>query len=1585
MPAVISRASFSPSAPARRTRWRALAAAVVIALLAVMVPTVTASAVGDPCTTGGNPIVCENSKPGADPAEWDLSDGAGDPSIQGFATDISVDAGQRINFKIDTSATSYTIDIYRTGWYGGKGARKWASVTPDVRLPQTQPQCVSDQATELYDCGNWAVSAHWDVPSDATSGVYIAKLTRTDEGPDGGASHITFVVRDDTSHSDVVFQTSDTTWQAYNTYGGSDFYQGAANGRAYKISYNRPFLTRGAVNGRDFYFSSEYAMVRFLEQNGYDVSYLAGVDTARSGSLLRNHRTFLSVGHDEYWSGDQRANVEAARDAGVNLAFFSGNEVYWHTRWEGSIAGTPTDHRTLVSYKETWSNAKIDPSAEWTGTWRDPRFASTQNGAGRPENALSGTMYMSNFSDLPLTVTAEEGKLRMWRNAAGLSSLAAGTSQALAAHTVGYESDEDLDNGDRPAGLVRLSTTVGDVPEYLQDFGNVVKPGRTTHHITLYRAGSGALVFSAGSIQWAWGLDQTHDGDGAPADARMRQATMNLLADMAAQPVTPASGLVTSPASTDHTGPTAVITSPKPSAALANGARVTVSGTATDVGGKVAGVEVSLDGGASWHPADGRATWTYSGIQHGVGPTEIRVRATDDSANTGAVAAVGVTVACPCSVFGDTVPAVASDSDTSAVELGMRFVPQTDGVVSGVRFYKGSGNTGTHTGSLWSATGQLLAQVSFTGETATGWQTATFRTPVPVAAGQSYVVSYTAPRGGYANLDAAFASRNVDAAPLTVEGGFGKAPSGLFGSPGTFPQESYGNASYYVDPTFDTSGSAALTASGQAPAPDAASVPLSSVVSATFSTNVDPASVKVKLVDSAGGTVAGTTSYDAVSRTVTFKPSAPLAGFVQYTVTLSATTTDGRALGAGSTWTFRSVRPPSSACPCGIFDDTVLPTIPTEADTSPVTLGMRFQASAAGTVQGVRFYKSVQSTGPFTVDLWGANGAQLAHATVTKPVSSGWQETTFATPVKITAGTTYTVSYHTDSGHYSTTPNALANPLTKGLLSTPASAGIYTYGSGAPSTATSTSYLVDVAYVPDAATPTLSGRTPPDGATAVDASTSVAVTASEALASGATLTLADALGAPVQGTTRMSTDSKTVTLTPAAPLTHGARFTASFAGKTASSGFALASTWSFTVLADAGAPGDGCPCTLFGSAVPAVEADTDGAAVELGTAFTPSQDGYISGIRFYKGAGNTGTHTGSLWSATGTRLATATFTGETATGWQTVAFASPVAVTAGTTYVASYFAPNGHYAATSGFFTQPYTSGSLTAPVDAGRYLYGGGFPKFTWNSTSYSVDVLYSHAALGIESRTPAAGATDVPVAATVSATLAYAPAGPDPALTLTAGGSSIAGTSSYDSASRTVRFTPAAPLPAGATVTATVTFNGTVVGTWSFTTAAPPVTPPAGAVGLWAATDVPAVASWNDPGPIQVGTRLQVTVDGAIQGIRFYKGAGNTGTHTGYVWKPDGTQLATGTFKSETATGWQTLVFATPVTVTAGTQFVVAYYAPAGHYAATIGALANPRVNGPVQSPANGGAYAYGSTGFPGTTSQHSYAVDVLFVAKS
>src|SRR6185436_15295964 len=338
---------------------RGLAAAAALCLFATTESSRVAMQAQSSCGATINPIVCENQKTGDPASAWDVS-GSGDGSIQGFTTNISAAPGEVVQFKIDTPSTNYRLDIYRMGYYNGLGARKVATVTPSAALPQNQPNCLTNATSGLIDCGNWALSASWPVPVDAVSGIYFAKLNRLDTG---GSSHVIFVVREATAaahKSDFLFQTSDTTWQAYNNYGGNSLYEGGPGtnpSRAYKVSYNRPLSTRGNAP-QDAVFNAEYPMVRFLEANGYDVSYFTGVDTDRNGPLLLNHKIFLSVGHDEYWSGPQRTNVEAARAAGVDLAFFSGNEMYWKTRWETSIDGSGTAYRTLVSYKETHANAK---------------------------------------------------------------------------------------------------------------------------------------------------------------------------------------------------------------------------------------------------------------------------------------------------------------------------------------------------------------------------------------------------------------------------------------------------------------------------------------------------------------------------------------------------------------------------------------------------------------------------------------------------------------------------------------------------------------------------------------------------------------------------------------------------------------------------------------------------------------------------------------------------------------------------------------------------------------------------------------------------------------------------------------------------------------------------------------------------------------------------------------------------------------------------------------------------------------------------------------------------------------------------
>jgi hypothetical protein len=753
-----------------------------VALLVVAVfslAMLTASGASAAC---GNPVACENALPGDVPSDWQVN-GIGDSTIQGYATQFSVNAGQTESFKIKTPSSAYHIDILRLGYYGGDGARIVASgIKPTATLPQTQPSCLTDSSTGLIDCGNWSVSASWTVPSNAVSGMYIAHLVRDDSLDKGGDSQIPFVVRNDSGHSDVVVATSDATWQAYNAYGGNSLYtctvacppgNPLAYKGAYAVSYNRPFDGAFSTDaGASYLWYVEYQMIYWLEENGYDVSYLSDSDLDSKPSLLQNHKLFMSSGHDEYWSENEYQGVKAALAHGVNLAFFSGNEMFWKTRWANSQDGSNTAYRTLITYKETHFNAPTDPQdpPTWTGAWADPRFSPPADG-GVPANSLTGQEFLVNSGSGDLTVPSRYSKLRFWRNTA-VANLSSGQTLTLApgCNTLGYEWDADADNGYRPAGLFDLSsTTLNNVQPFI-DYGSLTGTGTETHHLTLYRAPSGALAFGAGTVQWAWGLDEVNAWAqaGAPAgcspDKNIEQATVNLFADMGVQPTTLISGLTPATQSSNTTPPTSRITSPTGGASFNDGTATTIAGTASSSGGVVAGVEVSTDGGNTWHPAtlttpDGASvSWSYNWVAQGNPSTTIMSRATDDSGNIEAPAGgVSVNVSCPCSLWGSGTPGGAPDSvDGNAVTIGMKFTSDQFGTINAIRFYKVSTNTGTHVGSLWTANGQLLESVTFTNETASGWQQANLATPVTIMPNTTYVVSYFAPNGHYAGTDSYF-------------------------------------------------------------------------------------------------------------------------------------------------------------------------------------------------------------------------------------------------------------------------------------------------------------------------------------------------------------------------------------------------------------------------------------------------------------------------------------------------------------------------------------------------------------------------------------------------------------------------------------------------------------------------------------------------------------------------------------------------------------------------------------------------------------------------------------------------------------
>jgi len=1338
-----------------------------------------------------NEIACENTLPGVAPAVWDLPGaGAGDLSIQGFATEISVTRNETIRFKVDTNAAAYRIDIYRLGYYGGNGARLVDKITNPI--PRVQPDCLNDASTGLYDCGNWSQSASWVVPATAVSGIYLAKLVRTDTG---GASHIVFVVRNDDSRSDLLFQTSDTTWQAYNAYAGNSLYNGAPAGRAFKVSYNRPLVSRGDQGGgqASSLFNAEYPMVRWLEANGYDVSYTSGVDTDRRGQELLEHKVFLSVGHDEYWSGAQRSNVEAARGAGVHLAFFSGNEIFWKTRWEKSIDTSQSQYRTLVCYKETHANAKIDPNPLWTGTWRDPRPFNPEGA--KAENALTGTIFMVNGTrNDSIMVPAVYGTHRFWRHTS-IAQLLPGQTAILPPGTLGYEWDEDLDNGFRPAGLQRLSSTTIDVwPLYLQDYGSNYGLGTATHSLTLYRAASGALVFGAGTVQWSWGLDSHHDRGGEEPSREMQQATVNLLADMSVQPTNLQPDLVTGSQVFDLSPPTSTIVSPPagpPTAIVASGDPVIISGTASD-NNSLSSIEVSVDGGATWGVATGLNNWTFNWMPTGSGTVTIKSRAFDDSGNvqlTPASVTVTVSRECPCSIWGPSVvPPVPSHNDPVAIELGMKFKATTNGLITGLRFYKGSGNTGTHTGNLWTVAGTRLATATFTGETALGWQQVDFAAPVAITAGTTYVASYHAPNGGYPidrpsdTTGPGFTTAIVNA-PLRALADGEDGANGVFKQSvtSTFPTDTYDKTNYYVDVVFLPDSAVDTTppfVTAKTPPQAATGVTPFTNVTARFSEAIDPATITQQTfkLQGPGGLIGATVAYVPATRSAIVDPTLRLDDNTTYTATVSGGPTGvrdlaGHPLAADVSWSFTTASP--VICPCTIWTPETVPTfLINNADDSfaveqGIELGMKFRADTDGYISGIRFYKSSNNVGEHTGTLWTATGTPLAHGTFSGETDLGWQQLLFASPVFVQANQTYVASYHTDVGRYSVNRTYFLGQFSSFFTRPPLRAivdgddgpnGVFKYGDHSFPTETflQSNYWVDVVFTPgapsDEVPPVVTSRSPLPNATGVQLTANISATLSEAIdpatLTQATFEIKETLsGAPVTAVVLLDPSWRIATLDPNLPLANSTSYTVTLRGGPGgvhdATGNPMAAdvTWSFTTEAPVV-----CPCTIWpASAVPTIlPNNTDdqqavAQGIELGVKFQADRTGTITGIRFYKAAANLGAHTGTLWTAAGVELATVTFVGESVSGWQQMQFASPVPIVAGQTYVASYHAPVGRYSVDGGYFAPQFSALYTRPPLKAmpsdtpstnGVYSYGPRvFPGNSFNHSNYWVDVVFEPA----------------------------------------------------------------------------------------------------------------------------------------------------------------------------------------------------------------------------------------------------------------
>jgi hypothetical protein len=464
-----------------------------------------------------NPIVRENALAGT--ADWQRTVGG---DIQVYGSQIAGAPGDGVGLHVSTRYR-YRILVYRLGWYQGAGARQVACLpgctADEPGALQAQPGTPPAPQDAPPIRANWPVTDTVSTDASWTTGYYLVEALLT-SGPSAGDVATTFFVLHEPSGSqgsEILVQVPVNTWEAYNSWGGRSLYE-FTGPRMARVSFDRPF---GYLAQSPFWW--EIQLVRFLEREGYDVSYQTDIDTNNDPSSLLRHRLVVVAGHDEYWTSAMRDAFDAAVAAGTNLAFIGSNDAYWHVEYEDG-------GRTIFGYKSL-----LDPNpvlAQKTALWRE---------IGRPECVLMGVQHQfltRQSHSLDYTVTAA-GAADPWL---------AGTS---------------LEPGDTVVNVVgREHDVLNPYPASCFHSGLVVLfhyDGQGTDQnadAVRFTAQSGARIFASGAQKFSWALDDWRP-DGAvtppmavasdrtaPADPRVQQFMRNALDDLT-RPAPPSPPVVT--------------------------------------------------------------------------------------------------------------------------------------------------------------------------------------------------------------------------------------------------------------------------------------------------------------------------------------------------------------------------------------------------------------------------------------------------------------------------------------------------------------------------------------------------------------------------------------------------------------------------------------------------------------------------------------------------------------------------------------------------------------------------------------------------------------------------------------------------------------------------------------------------------------------------------------------------------------------------------------------------------------------------------------------------------------------------------
>jgi len=321
----------------------------------------------------------ENALPGD--RQWRIRRVGFPHAIEGYAGRASVLPGEPVPLHVSTTASGYRVVAFRMGWYGGDLARRvWESGR--LRGHRQHAQAMAGRTNTV--CADWAPSL--TVPTDGwPEGSYLLRL----DADSGAQRYVPLTIRSSETAGKVVLKNAVATWQAYNTWGGYDLYNGPGGiadyaNRALAVSLDRPL----AGNGASMFLIHERKVIELSERMGLPLAYVTGMDIAARPHLLDGARALVSPGHDEYWCPAERAHVTTARNAGVNLAFLGANAMFRRTRLAPTALGPD---RLIICYKTSYLQdpmyGKHDELV--TSDWREPPDPD-------PESSLTGTLYESN-------------------------------------------------------------------------------------------------------------------------------------------------------------------------------------------------------------------------------------------------------------------------------------------------------------------------------------------------------------------------------------------------------------------------------------------------------------------------------------------------------------------------------------------------------------------------------------------------------------------------------------------------------------------------------------------------------------------------------------------------------------------------------------------------------------------------------------------------------------------------------------------------------------------------------------------------------------------------------------------------------------------------------------------------------------------------------------------------------------------------------------------------------------------------------------------------------------------------------------